>query len=60
LILTLFIKADEKFNILFDKKAYEDSANEQISILKAKEERITNLLKSINETKDFEKEGAKS
>jgi len=52
-VMTQLIKSNSDFKILFDKNAFEESANEQISILKSKEEQITKLLKSINDKKDF-------
>ncbi|RUM67711.1 MAG: hypothetical protein DSZ06_00665 [Sulfurospirillum sp.] len=60
LVLVLFIKVDEKFSISFNKDEYEKVINEQISLLKHKEDQVTALLKSINQTKDIELEGAKS
>jgi len=50
-VMTLLIKSNDNFELAFDKELHEKSANEQISLLKNKEEQITNLLKSINENK---------
>ena len=59
LVLILFINAQEKFHIPFDKWEYENFANEQISLLKTKEDQVTTLLKSINESQDIKSKGAK-
>jgi len=48
-VITLIIKSDKDFGLIFDKDFYEDSANEQIAILQTKEEQITKILKSIND-----------
>jgi len=54
LVLILFINAQEHFKIPFDKWEYEEIVNEQISLLKSKEDQVTALLKSINDTKEYE------
>jgi hypothetical protein len=59
LVLVLFIEANEIFEVPFDKETHEEIANEQIRLLKNKEDHITALLKSINSTNEYEKEGAK-
>ena len=58
IVLVLFIEANDIFEVPFDKKVHEEIANEQINLLKNREDHITALLKSINSTKEYEKEGA--
>jgi hypothetical protein len=56
-VLVNFIQANEIFNIPFDKKEHEELANMQVLELKEREDRITALLKSINDYTPSQKEG---
>ncbi len=48
-VLVQFIQSNEIFHIAFDTKEHEELANSQVLELKEREDRITALLKSIND-----------
>jgi len=56
-VLVLYIKANDIFNIPFDKQEHEELANVQALELKEREDQITALLKSINDFTPSQKEG---
>lgn len=56
-VLVLFIKSNDIFNIPFDKQEHEELANVQALELKEREDQITALLKSINDFTPSQKEG---
>ncbi len=56
LVWVLIIKSNDIFIIKFDKNEYENVINEQISELKERENRITTLLKSLNDHSEYENE----
>jgi len=58
-ILIFFLSAKEVENTLFNTKEYEAASNEQIAKIKAREDKITALLKSIQMIKNIETEGVK-
>ena len=60
LVWVLIIKTNDAFAIKFDKDEYESVINEQIIQLKERENKITTLLKSLNDHKEFEKERVSS
>ncbi len=58
-VLVLFIKSNDIFNIPFDKQEHEELANAQVLELKEREDQITALLKSINDFTPTQNEGVK-
>lgn len=55
IVLTFFFSSNEAEDRYFDKNEYESSVNDQIAEIKAREETITAILKSIYDRDEHKK-----